>query len=109
MNILDKIVARKREEVAENKARTSISLLEKGEFFDRTCYSLREALTNPDKAGIIAEFKRKSPSKGILNAEADVATTTQAYVHAGASVLSVLTDVDFFMGCDENVRKARRA
>src|SRR2546428_2199676 len=109
MNILDKIVARKREEVTENKAKTSISILEQREFFDRSCYSLREALTNSEKVGIIAEFKRRSPSKGILNADAEVAATTQAYVQAGASVLSVLSDVDFFMGCDENVMKARRA
>ncbi|SMO59260.1 indole-3-glycerol phosphate synthase TrpC [Solitalea koreensis] len=109
MNILDKIVARKRQEVIENKSKTATAVLEQSEFFDRSCYSLREALTNPDKVGVIAEFKRRSPSKGILNVDADVAATTQAYVQAGASVLSVLTDVDFFMGCNENVMKARRA
>ncbi|AFD08441.1 indole-3-glycerol phosphate synthase TrpC [Solitalea canadensis] len=109
MTILDKIVARKREEIIENKARVSTDELEQAEFFDRKCYSLREALTQPDKVGIIAEFKRRSPSKGILNATADVVETTQGYVNSGASVLSILTDIDFFNGSNENVIKARRA
>ncbi|MCO4294342.1 indole-3-glycerol phosphate synthase TrpC [Solitalea sp. MAHUQ-68] len=108
MTILDKIVARKREEILENKTQNPISVLEKSEFFDRECYSLKEALTNPEKIGLIAEFKRKSPSKGILNADADVAETTKGYVAAGASVLSVLTDVDFFNGSNENLIKARK-
>ncbi|POY35579.1 indole-3-glycerol phosphate synthase TrpC [Solitalea longa] len=108
MTILDKIVARKREEILENKAKTPIELLEKSEFFDRECYSFKEALTNTEKIGLIAEFKRKSPSKGILNADADVAETTKGYVDAGASVLSILTDVDFFNGSNENLIKARR-
>ncbi|MNE13872.1 Indole-3-glycerol phosphate synthase [compost metagenome] len=109
MTILDKIVARKREEILENKALVSVKDLEQSEFFNRDCYSLKSALTQPDKVGIIAEFKRRSPSKGILNADADVVETTKGYVEAGASVLSILTDVDFFNGSNENVIKARRA
>ncbi|UKJ07475.1 indole-3-glycerol phosphate synthase TrpC [Solitalea lacus] len=108
MTILDKIVARKREEILENKAKNPVKQLEQSEFFERSCYSMKDALTNPEKIGLIAEFKRKSPSKGILNAEADVTETTKSYVNSGASVLSVLTDVDFFNGSNENLIKARR-
>ena len=60
------------------------------------------------RSGVIAEFKRKSPSKGIINATADAAETTLAYNNAGASALSVLTDEQFFGGSNENLLKARR-
>ena len=59
--------------------------------------------------GIIAEFKRKSPSKGIINDQADVVTTTQGYVKAGAAVLSILTDEPFFGGTPADLQAARLA
>ena len=67
MNILDKIVARKKEEVASAKAKTSVDQLEQKLAFSRETYSLKSFLIDPTKTGIIAEFKRKSPSKGIIN------------------------------------------
>lgn len=106
MNILDTIVARKREEVAARKQHTSEDALQQAEHFSRPTYSFSQALRNTPP-GIIAEFKRKSPSKGTINAKADVQTTTIGYVQAGAAALSVLTDVDFFGGSDENLRIAR--
>lgn len=107
MNILDKIVERKKVEVADRKAQTPIRALEQTEYFARKPYSLSQALL-VGVPGIIAEFKRKSPSKGVINAEADVCATTTGYVQAGAAALSVLTDTDFFQGSDENLKVARQ-
>ena len=106
MSILDTIVARKKEEVAERKKRLSLDYLKQSPFFNRETLSLSQALRNANP-GIIAEFKRKSPSKGIINSQADVAETTQGYVQAGAAALSVLTDVDFFAGSDGDICIAR--
>lgn len=108
MNILDKIVLNKRAEVASAKKDTSIKELESSVLFDRTTYSFKEFLTAPDRTGIIAEFKRRSPSKGIINDQAGVEAVTTAYAAAGASALSVLTDKDFFMGTKTDLYKARQ-
>ena len=107
MNILDTIVRRKQEEVAERKSHVPEEALKHYEHFERSTYSLAQALRTAHP-GIIAEFKRKSPSKGVINATADVRITTTGYVRAGAAALSVLTDVDFFSGSDENLRIARQ-
>lgn len=108
MNILDKIVARKKEEVAIAKAKTSLKDLENLPVFKRDTYSLRKFLTDPAKTGIIAEFKRKSPSKGVINDKVSVEEVTTAYANAGASAVSVLTDHDFFMGHEEDLIVARK-
>ncbi|MDA9555344.1 indole-3-glycerol phosphate synthase TrpC [Pelobium sp.] len=107
MNILDKIVARKKEEVASAKAKTSVKELEQQLPFGRETYSLKTFLTDPTKTGIIAEFKRKSPSKGIINDKVSVEEVTTGYAAAGASALSVLTDHDFFMGHENDLIAAR--
>ena len=108
MNILDKIVARKIQEVAEAKATMSIKQLEEQPYFARETYSLKTFLLDPSKSSIIAEFKRKSPSKGIINDYSTVEEDTTGYASAGASALSVLTDKDFFMGCPEDLLAARK-
>ena len=108
MNILETIVANKQKEVAERKQVTTIQELEKRELFQRTTYSLKQTLLQPNATGIIAEFKRKSPSKGIINAIANPGKTTSNYIQAGASALSVLTDQQFFGGNDEDFLVARR-
>ncbi len=107
MNILDTIIAKKRLEVAERKKNVSISQLEKTVFFKKPVLSLKKFLLDETKTGIIAEFKRKSPSKGWINAEADVDIVTTAYANGGASGLSVLTDNEFFGGSIEDLQKAR--
>jgi len=107
MNILDTIIARKRIEVEEAKLRVPASELERSPAFGRPVYSLRHSLSVSGKTGIIAEFKRKSPSKGIFNANARVEDITKAYADGGASGLSVLTDRDFFAGADEDLKAAR--
>jgi len=98
MNILDTIVARKKIEVAERKAKTSVAELEKGKFFSNETLSLKSFLLDENKTGIIAEFKRKSPSKGIINDKVTVEEVTAAYAKYGASGISVLTDQEFFGG-----------
>ncbi|GAB3037328.1 indole-3-glycerol phosphate synthase TrpC [Spirosoma pulveris] len=109
MTILDQIIAQKRIEVAERKAATTIQALEQMPDFRRETLSARDAIQDLHSTGIIAEFKRKSPSKGIINDRADVATTTQGYVKAGAAVLSVLTDEPFFGGTFADLQAARLA
>ena len=107
MNILDEIILYKRSEVEKRKSQVTIAALEKRSFFKRDGISLKQSLLDPGKTGIIAEFKRKSPSKGIINAGADVIKVTQAYAEHGASGISVLTDEYFFGGSDEDLLKAR--
>jgi indole-3-glycerol phosphate synthase len=109
MNILDQIVAHKRVEIAERKVLCPISMLEKSTLFQSPTTSLKSSLLDKSKSGIIAEFKRKSPSKGIINSKASVDQTTAGYVQAGASALSILTDTKFFGGNNEDVLIARRA
>ena len=106
MTILDQIIVNKKQEVEALKKQFTIADLEKREFFGRKVLSFKDFLFN--RSGVIAEFKRKSPSKGIINATADAAETTLAYNNAGASALSVLTDEQFFGGSNENLLKARR-
>lgn len=98
MNILDTIITRKKIEVAERKRSKSIPELENGPFFKNKTLSFSDFLLREDKTGIIAEFKRKSPSKGIINNTSTVTEVTTAYAKYGASGISVLTDEDFFGG-----------
>ncbi len=107
MTILDKIAQHKVAEVAKNKTKFPISILEKNPFFSKTSISFKAALLDESKLGIIAEFKKKSPSKGIINASVTVEQTTKGYIEAGASVLSVLTDSEFFGGSNSDLIKAR--
>ncbi|MEK7200463.1 MAG: indole-3-glycerol phosphate synthase TrpC, partial [Bacteroidota bacterium] len=88
----------KKKEVAKHKSEMSISELEKAKYFLREPLSLKKFLLDPAKTGIIAEFKRKSPSKGIINNRVTVEEVTTAYAKYGASGISVLTDHEFFGG-----------
>lgn len=109
MTILEKIVVNKKREVLYAKNRISYTQLEESNFFDRDCYLFKDFLLDPKRTGIIAEFKRKSPSKGIINDKASVKEVTTAYAAAGASALSVLSDRDFFMGRKSDIVEARKA
>ncbi len=108
MNILEKIVAHKTQEVAERKALVPVKMLEKSIYFPTPAVSMRKYLLDPEKSGIIAEFKRKSPSKGWINPSAAVEKTTIGYMQAGASALSILTDHHFFGGSSEDLKLARK-
>ncbi|MEX0884272.1 MAG: indole-3-glycerol phosphate synthase TrpC, partial [Cyclobacteriaceae bacterium] len=108
MNILDKIIEHKKREVAERKALYPEKLLKKSLFFDSPTVSMKRYVNHPDKTGIIAEFKRKSPSKGWINPTAKVEEITIGYMQAGASALSILTDKEFFGGSDEDLKACRK-
>ena len=109
MTILDKIIAEKRQEVARCEAETPAAALQVQPDFTRPIVSARAALTAAGSLGIIAEFKRRSPSKGLINGTAEAGATTAGYVAAGAAVLSVLTDKPFFGGTPADLRAARAA
>jgi len=105
-DILSEIVAHKKVEVARQKARIPLSDLdEQLSQADIPFCSLREALVNSE-TGIIAEFKRRSPSKGWINQSADAGSVTKGYEAGGASALSVLTDERFFGGTLGDLRDA---
>lgn len=108
MNILETITARKKIQVAEKKELVPVALLERSPFFDTPVVSLEHYLLREDMSGIIAEFKKKSPSKGDINPYARVEEISIGYMQAGASALSILTDEDFFGGSSDDLTKARK-
>lgn len=108
MNILDTIVVHKKAEVATRKSQTSIKELEARPAFSIPVRSLSDSLLQEGSTGIIAEFKRKSPSKGFIKEHANVNEITTAYTQHGAAALSVLTDEKFFGGSDEDLMQARK-
>jgi indole-3-glycerol phosphate synthase len=107
MNILDQIIAHKQTEIAERKEMVPVKQLERSTLFSLPAISMKKFICAPDKTGIIAEFKRKSPSKGMINQSASLKDTTVGYVRAGASALSVLTDNRFFGGSNDDLLNAR--
>lgn len=107
MTILDEIVKNKRYEVARSKSSNPLSLLEKSNYFARPTNSLVASLSAENSSGIIAEFKRRSPSKGQINVGAGIAETTSGYAKAGAAGLSVLTDTIYFGGFKEDLQITR--
>ncbi len=108
MDILEQIVLQKKKEVAERKISKPLTELTARPYFKEPCYSLKKSLKSAGSSGIIAEFKRKSPSLGWIKEGADVETITAGYARAGAAGLSVLTDAAFFGGSNEDVRQARK-
>ena len=109
MTILDEINNHKRTEIAEAKSKVSLEELKASPYFLRKTNSLKTALMAEGASGVIAEFKTQSPSKGVINDDAEASEVTAAYVAAGASGLSVLTDDRFFGGSFEDLAKARWA
>jgi indole-3-glycerol phosphate synthase len=107
MNILEKIILNKTREVALLKEQTAFSDLEKSRLFSRATFSLSDFILNHSRSGIIAEFKRKSPSGGILNSQIDMEYVTKGYSDAGASGLSILTDNLFFGGSCTDILQSR--
>ncbi len=99
-NILDKIVETKKTEVAEMKTYADLDWYKYfGIDFERKCISLKENLLKENSTGIIAEFKRKSPSKGwFKDAKYPALETVMAYEQFGAAGVSILTDQTYFGG-----------
>lgn len=108
MSILDQIIEFKRKEVTERKSLYPVKLLEKSIYYPSPTVSLKKYLLRDDKSGIIAEIKRKSPSKGMINAYVSIERTSIGYMQAGASALSILTDKQFFGGSNDDLTKARK-
>ncbi len=108
MDILDQIVAHKKEETARRKDIYPVKLLEQSIYFDTPVVSIKRYVNRRDKTGIIAEIKRKSPSQGLINPHVSIERTSIGYMQAGASALSVLTDNHFFGGSNDDLRIARK-
>lgn len=106
MNILEKIIADKRKEVELKKTIIPISQLENSNLFGRNTISISQKLKN-STSGIIAEFKRRSPSKSIINPTANVGDVAVGYEKAGVCGMSVLTDLKYFGGSLEDLMLAR--
>lgn len=107
-NILDTILERKKQEVKAAKEVAPEYLLERTlDFFERKVLSLKQSILDTDKSGIIAEHKRQSPSRGIINEGVSLREVVLGYQSASASAVSVLTDKDFFGGTNEDLVKAR--
>lgn len=108
MNILEEIKTYKTQEVKLKKELFSIKQLESSIYFNNKCASLKKYVTDPNRSGIIAEFKRKSPSKGFINKYANAEDITIGYMQAGASALSVLTDENYFGAISKDFTNARK-
>ncbi len=106
MNILDKIIADKHKELTLKKQVVPISQLEKTILFGRSTISLAKKLKS-SPSGIIAEHKRRSPSKTIINQKLDVEQVAKGYENAGVCGMSVLTDGKYFGGSLEDLLYAR--
>lgn len=108
-DILETIVANKRKEVARQKQAVNLQTLVAlgGDRLERSTFSMRQSLAS-SATGIIAEFKRKSPSKGWLHPGAKVQDVLPFYAEGGASACSILTDGDFFGGSLSDLQQARR-
>jgi indole-3-glycerol phosphate synthase len=107
--ILDKIIESKKKEIAELKPMSSIERFRKeGFFWNFANRSLVETLSIPGSSGIIAEFKRKSPSKGWFKPkELEVEKVVRTYNDAGAAGMSILTDEPFFGGDLDDLIQAK--
>ncbi len=111
-DILKKIILRKQEEIAECSARMSLQTLRSKLDAAEPCRGFADAIATriaTGGAGVIAEIKRASPSKGLLREDFHPAEIARSYAKGGAACLSVLTDIDFFQGSDEYLKQARSA
>ena len=103
MDVLDKIIAFKRSELEGKKKCFPVSKFEDSPFFKREMPSFYDALAKPGPS-IIGEFKRKSPSNGMININAEVEQVAREYKEAGIAAMSILTDMEFFAGADHDLR-----
>ena len=106
MSILKKIIADKQRELTARKSLTPLKQLERSELFERPKNSLKVRLSN-SVSGIIAEHKRRSPSRAVINQSLNVKEVVEGYEKAGACGISVLTDQKYFGGSIEDLLSAR--
>lgn len=109
MHILDKIIKYKKVELKKKKEAFPVRRLEKSQYFSVSTVSLSHYLLEENLSGVIAEIKRKSPSKGMIHEIVDIEKISNGYIKAGASAISVLTDEYFFGGSSEYLTKARKS
>jgi len=109
MNILQKIVQAKKSEIALLKSHYPEKNLKRSPFFKREPVSLKRALGKQNQEGIIAEFKRRSPSRGWINQGANPVEIGLGYLQAGAIALSILTDHQYFGGEAEDLMALRKS
>src|SRR5512133_1352347 len=107
MTLLDKIIASKHSEVEQLENRIPVSELQKSNYFQREAFSLSQSILEENSCGIIAEFKRRSPSAGVLKNDKSVSEVASGYCRAGASAVSVLTDSVFFGGTIHDLAEVR--
>jgi indole-3-glycerol phosphate synthase len=107
MDILERIIAHKKKEVAQLMSEVSVKKLVASPSFKREPISLKNALTIKGSTGIIAEFKRQSPSKGVINGEATIVEVTEGYLNANVAAQSILTDTKYFGGNMVDLMTAR--
>lgn len=107
MNVLDQIIANKKLEVEIAKKAVPVQQLKDEEYYSRKTLSLKDSIRS--KSGIIAEFKRKSPSKGNINTSATPEEVVNQYEKYGASGISILTDQNFFCGSFQDILNVRDA
>ncbi len=110
MDFLSKIIATRRVRIEEARRPLPIEgLREQATEARRSAkqHALRDVLSNGEVINIIAEFKRRSPSKGTIREDADPATIARSYQTAGAAAISVLTEQDYFAGSIEDLRAVR--
>ncbi len=111
-DILEKIIARKHEEVAQRKQLQSLAALEQHIAQQDAARGFVQAIKNTmsqQPCAVIAEIKKASPSKGVIRENFNPELIARAYAAHGATCLSVLTDVDFFQGSDAYLQAARSA
>lgn len=105
--MLKEIIAHKRGELAARRARLSLEDLRQRASAEPSSRDFAAALKRTGPLKLLAEIKRGSPSKGLIDPDANVPDAAQAYAEAGAAAISVLTDEKFFMGHDRHVREIK--
>lgn len=105
--ILHKIIDLRKQDIVKQKEVVSVQDLQQKLYYKRQCFSLVNNLNKQNNSGIIAEFKRASPSKGDINTNAKVNDVVKQYEDFGAVATSILTEPNFFKGKDEDILQVR--